>query len=157
MDRLCKLYGTTPAVEFGPLRLKAFCQTLIDTGNSRRYINKVIAIIPQIFQWGVSEELVPASTFEALRTVEGLKKGRTTAPETEPVLPVEDAVDNAILSFLSPVLADMVRFQRLTAARPGEVCSLRSIDIDRRPRRCSPPISNVARNRLAILRLTADV
>jgi len=66
MNRLCKLYGTTPAVEFGPLRLKAFRQTLIDAGNSRRYINKVIAIILRIFKWGASEELVPASTYEAL-------------------------------------------------------------------------------------------
>ncbi|MCC9608550.1 site-specific integrase [Blastopirellula sp. JC732] len=130
-ERLCKLYGTTPAVEFGPLRLKAFRQTLIDTGNSRRYINKLIAIIPQVFKWGASEELVPASTYEALRTVEGLKKGRTTAPETEPILPVADAVVDATLPFLPSVVADMIRIQRLTAARPGEICSLRPIDIDR--------------------------
>lgn len=129
--RLCELYGTTPAAEFGPLKLKAFRQTQIDAGHSRRYINKLVRIIPQVFKWGASEEMVPASVFQALRTVEGLKKGRTTAPETEPVLPVADEVVDATLPFLPPIIADMVRFQRLTAARPGEVCGLRPIDIDR--------------------------
>lgn len=129
--RLCELYGTTLAVDFGPLKLKSFRQTLIDAGHSRRYINKLTAIIPRVFKWGASEELVPASVFQALRTVEGLKKGRTIAPEREPVLPVADEVVNATLPFLPPVVADMVRFQRLTAARPSEVCHLRPIDIDR--------------------------
>lgn len=131
LRRLCEPYGTTLAVEFGPLKFKAFRQTLIDAGHSRVYINKLMAIVPRVFKWGASEELVPASVFQALRTVEGLKKGRTTAPETDPVLPVEDQVVDATLPFLPPVVADMVRFQRLTAARPGEVCDLRPIDIDR--------------------------
>jgi len=29
------------------------------------------------------------------------------------------------------VVADMVRFQRFTGARPGEVCQIRPIDVDR--------------------------
>lgn len=129
--RLCELYGATPASEFGPLKLKAFRQTLINAGHSRGYINKLVAIIPQVFKWGASEELAPAAVYQALRTVEGLKRGRTAAPETKPVLPVADEVVDATLPFLPPVIADMVRFQRLTAARPGEVCHLRPIDLDR--------------------------
>ena len=30
-----------------------------------------------------------------------------------------------------PVVADMVRFQRLTGCRPGEVCQIRPCDVDR--------------------------
>ena len=67
----------------------------------------------------------------ALRTVKGLKKGRTTARETPPVLPVDDVVVDATLPALPKVIADMVRFQRLTGCRPGEVCLLRPIDLDR--------------------------
>ena len=63
--------------------------------------------------------------------MEGLKKGRTKAPEPEPVLPVEDTLVEATLPHLPEIVADMVRFQRLTGCRPGEVCQLRPMDLDR--------------------------
>jgi integrase len=63
--------------------------------------------------------------------VEGLRKGRTTAPESEPVKPVADDIVEATLPHLPSVVADMVRFQRLTGCRPGEVCQLRPMDVDR--------------------------
>ncbi len=131
ITRLCQLYGSTNAVDFSPLKFKAVRQSLIDAGLSRPYINKLMAIIPRILKWGASEELVPASVYQALRTVEGLKRGRTTAREPKPVEPVGSAVVDATLTYLPAVVADMVRFQRLTAARPGEVCSMRPCDIDR--------------------------
>jgi integrase len=131
ITRLCALYGRTPAVKFGPLRFKALRQTLIDAGHSRPYINKVTAIIPRVFKWGAAEELMPASVYHSLRTVEGLKKGRTKAPEPTPIRPVEEALVEATLPFLPPIVADMVRFQRLTGCRPGELCQLRPMDVDR--------------------------
>jgi integrase len=74
--------------------------------------------------------------------VRGLQRGRTEARETEPIQPVADDVVNATLPFLTKVVADMVRFQRLTGTRPGEVCAIRPCDVDRsgeiwiyRPRR----------------------
>jgi integrase len=66
-----------------------------------------------------------------LLTVPGLKKGRTTAREPKPIGPVEDVVVEATLPYLPEVVADMVRLQRLTGCRPGEVCSMRPGDIDR--------------------------
>jgi integrase len=45
---------------------------------------------------------------------------------------VEDARVIATLPYLPEIVADMVRFQRLTSARPGEVCSLCPCDLDRR-------------------------
>ena len=41
----------------------------------------------------------------------------------------DDVVD-ATLPHLSEVVADMIRFQRLTGCRPGEVCILRPCDVD---------------------------
>ena len=61
----------------------------------------------------------------------GLQKGRTPARETEPVVPVSDEVVEKTLPILPEVVADMVRFQRLTGCRPGEVCILRPRDVDR--------------------------
>ena len=85
--KLRDLYGRTPATEFSPLKFKAVRQTLIAAGHSRPYINKLMAIVPRVFKWAAAEELVPAAVYHSLRTVEGLKKGRTKAPEPEPVLP----------------------------------------------------------------------
>jgi integrase len=62
--------------------------------------------------------------------VKGLHKGRTEARESEPVLPVEENVIQATLHHLPPLVADMVRLQRLTGCRPEEVCLLRPCDID---------------------------
>jgi integrase len=123
-------YGYTLATDFGPLSLKALRQRLIQAGHSRKYINKLVAIVPRAFKWAVAEELLPIRVYEALRTVEGLRKGRTEAHETMPVTPVTDTSVNATLPHLPAVVADMVRFQRLTGARPAEVCLIRPCDVD---------------------------
>jgi integrase len=131
LRKLRSTYGLTPAADFGPLKLKAIRQTLIDAGHSRVYINKLVPIIPRMFKWAAAEEIIPGTTYHALRTVEGLRKGRTEAHETKPVLPVADEVVNATLPYLPVIVAAMVRFQRLTGCRPGELCQLRPCDVDR--------------------------
>lgn len=125
------LFGSTPATSFGPLALRAIQQHLIDDGKSRNYINDLSGNIRRVFKWAVAEELLSASVYQALQAVSGLKKGRTGARETAPVGPVDDAAIEATLPFLPKVVADMVRFQRLTGCRPCEVCLIRPMDIDR--------------------------
>ena len=125
------LYGRTAAKDFGPLCLLAIQRQLAEKHLARRYVNDVVDKIRRCFKWGVSRQLIPASAYHALSTVEGLRKGRSTARETAPVLPVEDTVVEATLPALSRVVGDMVRFQRLTGCRPGEVCHLRPMDLDR--------------------------
>ena len=66
-----------------------------------------------------------------LNTAEGLRQGRTKAKEGRKVLPVPDADVERTLRHLPPVLQAMVRTQRLTGARPAEVCRLRPCDVDR--------------------------
>jgi integrase len=124
------LYGHTRAADFGPLALKALRENWIRLGLCRNLINQRAGIIRRIFKWGVSEQLVPPAVLQGLQAVDGLRRGRSEARETEPVGPVDDVTVDATLPHLPPVVADMVRFQRLVGCRPGEVCSLRPCDVD---------------------------
>ena len=126
---LCPLYGRTPACEFGPKSFKAVRQVLVDAGHSRQYINKLMPVVKQAFKWAASEEMIPGSVHHSLCTVNGLRRGRTVAHETKPILPVGDELVKATLSHMPATVADMVRFQRLVGCRPGEVCQLRPCDI----------------------------
>jgi integrase len=54
--------------------------------------------------------------------------GRQLADQSP--LTVADVVVESTSDYLPYVVADMVRFQRLTGCRPGEVCILRPFDLD---------------------------
>lgn len=82
-----QFYGDTPASEFGPLRLKACRQKMLELDWSRKYINRQIDRIRRMFKWGASEEMLPASIHDQLTKVEGLEKGKTTARETKRIKP----------------------------------------------------------------------
>jgi len=128
-----ELYGETPAAEFGPLALKAVRERLIVAGKRPRcrgYVNRLTKAIRFIFKWAVSEELVPVTCYEALRAVPGLKRGKTTAGESEPVKPIPDAHIDAIRPYLSRQVEALIDLQLLTAARPGELVIMRSIDLN---------------------------
>lgn len=128
---LKQLYGHTAADQFGPLALKGLRQHMIEVQDlCRKEVNKRIGRIKRVFKWAVSEELIPSSVFEGLRTVEGLRIGRTTARENAPVKPVDDATVEATLKYVSPQIKAMVQLQRLTGLRPGEVTIMRPCDID---------------------------
>jgi integrase len=127
---LRRLYGITPAIKFGPLALRTVRQAMIDAGMCRGTINKHVGRIRRMFRWATAEEMLPASVHQALAALPGLQRGRTTAREPEPIQPVSDAVVEATLPFLPAVVADMVRFQRLTGCRPEEVCMIRPCDVD---------------------------
>ena len=128
---LNQYYGHTPAAKFGPLALQALQMRMVEAGQSRGYVNANIDRIRRCFKWGVAQELVPASVYQALTAVAGLRKGRSEAREPEPIAPVSEEVVEATLPRLPPVVADMVRLQRLTGARPAEICILRPCDVDR--------------------------
>jgi integrase len=125
---LKRLYGPTRAADFGPLAQQALQQAFVREGKARPYVNYLVEEIKRIFKWGVSQELIPPSVFQALATVLGLRKGRTDVHEPQPVLPVDSAVVEATVPHLPAVVRDMVRFQSLTGCRPGEACILRPCD-----------------------------
>ena len=125
-----ELYGRTIANEFGPLALKAIRQQMIGKGWSRGYVNKSIGRIRRCFKWAVENELVRPDMYHGLMAVSGLRKGRSEARESDPVQPVDDATVEATLPHLTPIVADMVRLQRITGCRPQDVCNLRPCDVD---------------------------
>lgn len=129
---LRKHHATTFLHDFGPVALDELRKGMIDDLNwSRNHINKQVSRLVRMFTWAAEKELVEATVPLALKSLAGLKKGRTKARETARVECVDDSIVDATLKHLPPIVADMVRLQRLTGARPGEVCSLRPIDLDR--------------------------
>lgn len=128
---LRKLYGHTRAVEFGPRALVAVRQAMIDSGWCRSLINRRMDRVKRVFKWAVAQELVPVTVYQALRTVAGLQRGRTTVRESEPVKPVDPEHVTATLPYLDLQVCTMIELQRLTGMRPGEVCGLKLTEVDR--------------------------
>ena len=126
-----RLYGDTAAREFGPLRLKHVRQHMIENDLSRGVINNRINRIRRFFKWAVSEEYIPPSVHEALKTVSGLQPGRHAVRETDDVEPADIESVEKLLPYLAPPVRAMVQLQRLTGMRPGEVVIMRPCDIDR--------------------------
>ena len=96
---------------------------------SRGVINNRINRVKRFIRWAVAEELVPPSIIHGLEAVQGLRRGRTRARETDPVMPVEDVHVEAVLPHVTPHVAAMIQLQRMTGMRPGEVVSMRGDEI----------------------------
>ncbi|WP_165073276.1 tyrosine-type recombinase/integrase [Paludisphaera rhizosphaerae] len=127
---LYELYGDTAAAEFGPVALKIVRERIRANGHVRTQVNKRVRIIVRAFRWAVSNEMLPASVWESLRSVESLRKGKPGTREGKTVQPVDDADVDAVLPHVSRQIAAMIQVQRHTGARPGEVCAMRSCDVD---------------------------
>lgn len=110
--------------------LRAVREQFVAAGWCRKSVNQQAERVRRVFKWAASEELVPAAVSHALTTVGGLQRGRTPAPESPPVGPVDDAVVEAVLPGLNRHVRGLVEFQRLTGCRPGEACSVRRSDLD---------------------------
>lgn len=145
LSPLRKLYGSTPAAEFGPLKLKGFRDVMMrprkvtnpETGGEetragwcRNVLNRQIARVKMMFQWASENELVPPTVYHGLLSVKGLRTGRSDARETSKVLPVPQPILEATLPHLSRHIRAMVDVQLLTAMRPGELCAMRVRDLD---------------------------
>ena len=126
-----ELYGNELARDFGPLQLKTVRQAIIGTGICRTEVNRRVKIIVRGYKWAVAEGMVPPSVHHGLQAVSGLRRGRLEVREAEPVKPVPDAFVDAIRPHVSRQIWAMVQLQRLSGMRPGEVCIMRTIDVDR--------------------------
>jgi hypothetical protein len=127
---LKELFGRLVVSDFGPLKLKAVRQQMITNGLARPVINKRISRIRRLFKWGVENELVTPTILHGLQAVSGLQRGRTEAREPEPVRPVASGTIDATLPFMPPPVAALVHLQLLTAARPGELVTVRTADLN---------------------------
>lgn len=153
---LRRLYGTIPATEFSPKKLKAVREAMIahditrkckqldpETGKviwitklvrhglARRFINKQVSRIRRLFGWAVEEELLPVEVHMALLRLGGLKKGKTAAREKNRVKPVSLEHVDAILPHVPEAIRAMIQVQRLTGCRPQDVVLMHAAAIDR--------------------------
>ncbi len=127
---LIRLFGNSKAREFGPKSLKAVRSEMIEAGVVRTSINRHMGRIRRMFKWAVSEELLPVETHTALQSLSGLLAGRTSAKESAGVKPVPQACVAAVEPFVSRQVWAMIQLQRLTGARPGEIVSMRTCDLN---------------------------
>lgn len=128
---ICELFPRKLTKEFGPLQYKQVRNWWIQRGVSRHYVNKQCKRLLRIVKWLCAEGMMPIENYQLLKCVDPLKKGRTEARETAPIAPVEDSIVDATIPFMSSTVAAMVRFQRLTGCRPGEVAKLKPEMVDR--------------------------
>jgi integrase len=103
---------------------------MVRIGWRRTSVNKHIGRVKHVFKWATAHELIPPNVHHALATVDGLRRGRSDAPESDPVRPVPEAYVDAVLPLVSRQVAAMIRLQLLTGMRPGEVVAMRTADID---------------------------
>ena len=141
--RALRQFDGMSAASFGPVILEELMHALasekvrcVKNGGKidyrpRKTINRTIKTIRMIFGWAVTRELIPPEKYMAMKSMKLLKAYRTNARELKKVRHVPDTVIEQTLPHLPKVVSDMVRFQRLTGVRPGELCSLRPEDVDR--------------------------
>ena len=99
-------------------------------GYTRTTINKHLGRIKLLFRWATEQELIPTGVLHGLRAVTGLRRGRSSARETEEVKPVSIAIVEATLPHLPPVVKDMVQLLLLTGMRVIESCIMQGCNID---------------------------
>jgi integrase len=142
--------GSLDGAEFGPAKLIEFQEFLVNLRYldwrpkspedkdrrtpqryARTYINKVVSKVKRFFRWCCQRELLPSEQYHKLLCVQCVEFGRSTAPESEEIIPVPRSVVELTLPYLNPTVAAMVQTQMLCGMRPAEVCIMRGVDIDR--------------------------
>ncbi len=148
LSPLTALYGSTPARDFGPKRLRAL-QVAMATGSwmtqeerdrlTRRgapyrwcvgVVNRRINRIRTMFGWAVREELLPGNQIHALREVEALNRTDAFARSTPEVEPAREEEVNRVVAEAPPAVAAILRLMWQTGMRPGEGRLLRPVNLD---------------------------
>jgi integrase len=124
-------FGRERVAAFGPSMLREYQAFLVSKDWARTTINRAVGRVRRMVKWATSREIIPPSILHALQSVEPLKRGRTTARESTPIKPVAMATVEATLPFLPAPVQAMVKVQAATGMRPGEVCIMRTVDVDR--------------------------
>lgn len=131
IEALVRLYGDTAAEDFTRAEFKTVrgvWETSVNRHgrrNTRVTVNMMADTVRGCFLWGAREGIVPAVVMTEIDIVGHLPRGRCGLDDPDPIPPApEDAVE-AVLAIAEPPLAAMIRIQRLTGMRPGEICGLR--------------------------------
>lgn len=131
LNYVVEQFGLIQARDFGPASLESVRSEIERTaGWSRQHINAQVNKIRRMFRWAVSREFVESSVYAALLTLEPLAEGQTTAHESKHIEPVEWRHVERIFPFVTPIIADMIRLQCLTAMRSDELTAMNVSEID---------------------------
>lgn len=133
-----QLFGSAPAESFGPNSLRLVREQMIRGDSAavplrkpwvRTFANRQAHRIAAMFKWAAAQELLPASVYHQLKTLEPLKRGRSQARESEPVRHVADGLIDPLEDLVSPQVWAIIQLQRFTGARCGELFKLRAVDL----------------------------
>jgi hypothetical protein len=69
-----RLYGLTPAKNFGPRALVAVRQAMVNEEWARTTVNAQVGRVKRLFKWAAEQELVPGTVHHALSAVAGLRR-----------------------------------------------------------------------------------
>lgn len=131
---LKKSYGSLATSDFTLDVLEEYQRSLDSSRRlCRRQVNKAIQAICYVFKWGALHRLngvriVPAEIASELRLIQPLRAGYSVSVDHPKKRSVNPADVEAALPHLPPIVADMVRLQILTGARPQEIRLMRCGD-----------------------------
>ena len=136
MRHLNRGFGHYKATQFDMTALRRLRQSFLEPTERgrllvRREVNKLMAEITRFWRWAASHELAPAEIYAKCQTLEPLKRGHCTAPESEPVRPVPMEHVEEVKALVNRSVAALIDLQLYTGARPGELTGLRACDLDR--------------------------
>jgi integrase len=126
-----EMFGFTPTRDFTPLMLKAAREKYIENGWTRGFCNRSTNRVRGVFKWGVENGLVPVATWQALTAITPLKAGRCDAHDNEKRVAVPDEALDAVRLRLKQRNRDLLDLLLLTAARIGELLSVKWSMIDK--------------------------
>lgn len=126
-----ELFGNAAIAELTHADMLKLRDALVRSGVSRTTVNIRLWRVKHMLEWALDEALITATAKAELTQVRNVRRGRTSAPERQPVRPIDDATVAATIERMVPNTADMVRVHRLTGMRPCELCALRRSLIDR--------------------------
>jgi integrase len=120
-------HGEERAEDLGPVKLRKLLEAAaVEHGWSLGYTRMQLSRVKQIFKWAAAGELVTVTAYQRLDVVE-IRHGR----KTKAIPPVDDALVEQTLPHLTSMIADMVRLQRFTGMRPGELVMMQPDEVDR--------------------------
>ena len=122
-------FGSVPAANFSPNKLRIVRQLMIQRGWCRSNIGRHLSNIRGVFAWAASHERLSESVYSSLKLVEPLAFGSPGVRESKPKELVDDSTIKAIKPYLSCQVFALIRLAMLSGARMGELVQLRPMDI----------------------------
>lgn len=125
-------YGNLYIDDFTVECLMKLQRKWIEDGRARATVNDYVSIVRQMFHWALAETDLPFENYVRLGLVKQLKKGQTDAKDRQRSKVVAQEHIDAIRDDVPEMAGALIELQMLTAARPGELLSLKPTDIDTR-------------------------